>query len=513
MGSARVVWLAALAAFLSRFPSVLWPLRPDEAGFLLVARSWNPEPDSVYGRYFVDRPPPIIWLIKATDAAAGPYAHRFVGAVGCALLVLAAAAAAREVLRWTGPDRPEACGRVAGWTAVATAAMVGNAQIDALSAKGELLGIPFVMGACWLALRSVRLASWPAAFGGGLLAILAVGMKQSIVGGLVFGAVVLVGSVLTRRITRAVFLRLAVAAAAGVAVPVLATMVWAWSSGVRLATLWYAVAGFRADAGHTLAQQDSGPAQARMLVVLAVVLGTGMALVAVWFVIRVPGLARQLPVVACATLLTVTVDAVGVVISGSYWLPYLFVLVPGLALTLACVLALDAAQESASGWQQLTRLVVLVVALSSVVSLATWTVTWSRGGVPREYRIGEAISRASRPGDTLVVYGGRADLQLASGMPSTYPYLWSLPMRTLDPGLRGLRDLLTGARAPTWVVEAASLDAWSELGTRPIERSLLTKYELVTTACDRYRIFHLNTVDPVALDVDCSTPWRTIWSN
>ena len=107
----RVVWSAAAAAFVARFPGLLWPLRPDEAGFLLVARSWHPEPDSVYGHYFVDRPPPIIWLMQATDAIGGAYTHRLVGAVGCALLVLAAAAATREVAR--GPassDRRRASG-------------------------------------------------------------------------------------------------------------------------------------------------------------------------------------------------------------------------------------------------------------------------------------------------------------------------------------------------------------------------------------------------------------------
>ena len=49
------------------------------------------------------------------------------------------------------------------------------------------------------------------------------------------------------------------------------------------------------------------------------------------------------------------------------------------------------------------------------------------------------------------------------------------------------------------------------LGTRPIERSLIRKYEFVVTACDRYRIYHLNTVDPVDVDVDCTTPYRTFW--
>ena len=54
---------AALVAFLLRFPGLLWPVRPDEAGFTLVARHWNPQADRLYGDYFVDRPPPIIALV------------------------------------------------------------------------------------------------------------------------------------------------------------------------------------------------------------------------------------------------------------------------------------------------------------------------------------------------------------------------------------------------------------------------------------------------------------------
>ena len=84
-------------------------------------------------------------------------------------------------------------------------------------------------------------------------------------------------------------------------------------------------------------------------------------------------------------------------------------------------------------------------------------------------------------------------------------------MRTLDPGLVDLSGVLTGSNPPTWFVEATHINHWSELGTRPIERSLIRKYEFVVTACDRYRIYHLNSVAPISVDVDCSTPFRTIW--
>jgi hypothetical protein len=133
------------------------------------------------------------------------------------------------------------------------------------------------------------------------------------------------------------------------------------------------------------------------------------------------------------------------------------------------------------------------------------------GRVPVEVRTGEAIAAVARPGDRVLVYGGRADIQWASGMSSPYPYLWSLPMRTLDPGLVDLGDVLTGTNPPSWFVEASYINTWSELGTMPVEQSLIKKYEFVRTACDRYRIYHLNSVDDIDVDVDCDTGFRTIW--
>ena len=512
MGSARVVWLAALAAFLSRFPSLLWPLRPDEAGFLLVARSWNPEPDSVYGHYWVDRPPPVIWLIKASDALIGPYAHRFVAAVGCALLVLAAAAAARELACRVGGVEPAVAARAASWTAVATAALVANAEIDAVAAKGELFGIPLVMAGCWLALRAVRRSAPTDAFVAGLLSMTAVGMKQSIVGGLVFGGVLLVGSALARQLPWRDAVRCAAAATAGAAVPVAVVVGWALWVGVRLETLWYVVVTFRSDASAVIASQNADGATGRIWVLLLVFLGTGMALLLLWFVVRLRDLVRHDAVATLAVAAMVVVDLVAAAASGSFWLPYLFVPIPGLALALALLLSADAPR-----WQErrakLSRIAVGLVVVASALSLVGWTAHWARGAVPVEVRTGRALADAARPGDRVLVYGGRADIQWASGATSPYPYLWSLPMRTLDPGLVDLDGVLNGANPPTWFVEATYVNRWSELGTRPIERSLISKYTFVRTACERYRIYRLNTVDPIDLDVDCSTPWRTIWGD
>ena len=508
MGMGRVAWLAAVMAFVARFPGLLWPLRPDEAGFLLVSRAWQPEADSVYGRYFVDRPPPIIWLMQATDALGGAYTHRLVGAVGCSLLVLASAAAARELARRAGLLDPAAVRRVTAWVAVGTAALVSNAQIDPVAAKGELFGIPLVMASCWLSLRAVRRISAGDAFWAGFLAMLAVGLKQSIVGGLVFGGVLLLGSVLARQLPVRATVRCAVAAAAGAAVPVVAVVAWALAVGVRLETLWYTTVSFRSDANRIIATQNSEGATSRVWVLLLVFVGVGMLLLVVCFLAQVVGLLRLDAVPVVATLIMLGVDLVGVAVSGSYWMPYLFVPIPPLALALALLLSNDRVR----GTRDLVNPAAIVfVVASSVVALVGWTGAWVGGRVPVEVRTGEALDAIAQPGDQVLVYGGRADIQWATHARSPYPYLWSLPMRTLDPGLEDLRATLTGNNPPTWFIEASYINTWSELGTRPIESSLIRKYEFVVTACDRYRIYHLNSVDPVKVDVDCTTPYRTIW--
>ena len=41
-------------------------------------------------------------------------------------------------------------------------------------------------------------------------------------------------------------------------------------------------------------------------------------------------------------------------------------------------------------------------------------------------------------------------------MSTPYPYLWSLPSRTLDPDMALLRGILAGPKAPTWIVVRGS---------------------------------------------------------
>ena len=83
--------IAAAAAFLLRLPGLTRPIRADEAGFLMVARAWDAGGASVYGPYFVDRPPLLVATYGWSDDLGGPLFIRVVGALACALLVVTAA--------------------------------------------------------------------------------------------------------------------------------------------------------------------------------------------------------------------------------------------------------------------------------------------------------------------------------------------------------------------------------------------------------------------------------------
>ncbi len=304
VGTRRLVAFAALAAFLLRFPGLLWPVRPDEAGFTLVARHWDPQPDSLYGTYFVDRPPPIIAVVKLSDWIGGPLFIRFVAALGCMLLVVAAA---RTAYLLSGD-------RAARWTAVATAAVTGNAMIDAVAAKGEILGIPLVVTSFWFALEALRALPTSRrrallyAFAAGLLGMFCLGLKQNMATGLAFGGVMLLVSALHREISWPDFGRLAAAALAGAAIPLGVTIGWCLAAGVRLERLWYTTYGFRSDAMVVLSEGSPDAPNARAWKLLLIFVVTGMGLIVVWFLLNLPHAWRVNAPVTVATLVVLAVD-------------------------------------------------------------------------------------------------------------------------------------------------------------------------------------------------------------
>ena len=459
-----VVWVAAVAAAVGRFPGFLRPPYPDESGFLYVAQHWDPSSTSVFGPYFVDRSPILIAVFRLGDLLGGTPATRTLAALGCALLVLAVAALAREISLVIQPEGTTA-DRVAAWSAVTAAALVASSVIEPANAKGELMGIPLVVTALWLTLSGVRTGSMWRLGGAGILSMTAIGLKQNMTTGLVFGGVYLVASLLTGRLERRAFLRLTGAALAGALVPVLAVVVWARWTGVSLGDVWYAFYGFRADASQALAHGADPEASTRALSLVKRVARSGLAGFAVLFALRVRPLWRADAALTAAALSLLLTDGAFLALSGSWWRSYLFLLVPGTAVFVAIVFAADRVGRS---W---VRLLTTYTVVTTVIGAGIWLgeiVHPARHDDP--WATGLGIAAAADPGDTIIA-PGRPDLTAASGLRATYPYLWPLIQVTLDPDATLLASTLSGPDAPTWFVVVppiSDLDLLSRTGLQTV---------------------------------------------
>ena len=484
--------IAAALAFLLRLPGLSRPVRPDEAGWFLVARTWDPSPDSVYGEHFVDRPPSLIGLVDLADQLGGLVTLRLLGALAAAAMVLLAARIGALVA-------DAAAGR---WSAVVVAALTTSPLIDPVAAKGELLALPLVGLALWWSLLASR--AEPAgralglAFAAGLVGGAALGLKQSLVGGLVFAAVLFLGSWWWGPTGRRRLLALLASLAAGAAVPVLATVGWALAAGVRLSELSYTVYGFRSDAAQVLAEGTSTKPAERIALLVAIAIGAGVVAIVAGFVVHLPqNWATDRPV-TLATAAVLIVELAGLIAGGSYWRDYLFPLVPPLAICVTLLVSRGGRPASRM------RFIALLSAGSAVVSLVVWFVLELAGVIGyTEVAAGDAIAEAAAPDDTLTVFGGRADVQYASGLRSPYPHLWSLPMRTLDPEYADLVALLDGPRAPTWFVTWIPLGSWDAPGADDLRTAIERNYERHGTGCDDNAVYLLKGVERPAITPDC----------
>ena len=216
----------------------------------------------------------------------------------------------------------------------------------------------------------------------------------------------------------------------------------------------------------------------------------GLASVRRWF--------GRWPALSLALLATTLVDLVGVVVSGSYWHAYLVPLIPDVALL--AVLAASCAPP----FNTLTRFVAALATIATVTAYVGFAEDRLVSPTPSgPWQVGHAISLVSGRDDTVVSLYGNAELVEASGLPSPYRHLWSLPMRTLDPDQDELRALLSGPDAPTWVVAVLPLNSWHIDDGRRLRDLLMTNYRLLTPRCGPLVWVRLDTIR-ARPKLDCS---------
>jgi hypothetical protein len=466
--TSHAVAAAVLLGVALRLPFLADPLKPDEAGYLLVARQWHLFDPKLYGRLWVDRPPLLLLLFQVADSW-GPYGIRLLGVAAVALLSTAAGVAG-ALLR--GREGAITASLVAG--TLASSYAIGGEEVD-----GELLGVPLVMLCCALTMLALRLPRFGLGVGAlaGVTGTSALLVKQNLADGLVFAIFLLVATLVVARRNAAPAGRPAPSAVRVLAGGIVGTMAvvatvlgWAWGSGVGLEQLGYALYGFRAHADAVIGSVDASRPLQRAAVLAGVALISGIvALLVILGRHATPRLRRGDPVAAALAGMALY-GVISVVAGGSYWVHYLVELVP--------VLALGAAVAGA-------RRVALGVVAAAVVATGVGAALNARPGEPEmtATTIGRFLRGSARPGDGVVVTYGHANLVEESRLATPYPYLWSLPLRVRDPSLDRLVTLLRGGRPPTWIVEWDDFNAWGIDASGRLAATVTTRYHPVATVC------------------------------
>jgi hypothetical protein len=466
----RVVATVSLVAAVVVVVAGRWPFldrvaSPDEAGFLVIGGQWS-SGSSLYGDFWVDRPPLLVTYFWLAAHAGGLTALRVLGIVASVVVVLAVGWAAARV---AGP-------RAVAWAAPVAAVLCISDALGAQTVNGEVLAAPLVAlgfgaGICAVGSTGVRTRlAWAAATG--FLGVAAVGVKQNMVDVAVFALILLVVCLLTRRCTPRQGAQLVGGALGGAVAALGLTALWTVSRGTSLTEVWYAMYRFRLDARDRIDPDYVAAAVGRREVLLDIWVEAGLAALMLCVVAGAIWLRTREPVLVALTAV-LAYDAFSVVMGGAYWSHYLVQLVVPLSLGFGIVAA------RLTSWRRLLPAVVAAWVVVAALASAADTPRHPPEAVRAE-RAGAAIAGAAEPGDTVVVVLAGSQIVHATGLASPYPYLWGLPIRTLDPGLDELREVFEGDDPPTWVVLTTRPETRGASGAA-VRAVLDEEYERVAT--------------------------------
>lgn len=438
------------------------PAGRDEAGFLIVGASWDHGP-WLYGEYWVDRPPLLIWIM---ELAGNLTVLRLFGLLASVLMVLGVCRAAFVV---RGP-------RAAMWAAGAAALFSTTNWFGVARTNGEMLASPFVAWGIALAAQALLRPgrrSWLYGVAAGCLAAGAILIKQTIVDGLVFALVLAIVVAWQRPERRREVLLVVGGGLLGLVTTITLALAGAAARGTRPSELFDALVKFRADAGEVIRASASSATTERLWMLVLTWAASGLAAIAVltlWHALR-----RREPAMLATGAVIVFVSAAAL-LGGSYWSHYLIQLIPATAL--AAGLLADRVRP------RLRNIVAGAAIVAALVDLIFTAFVPPRDGKTAEV-VGDWLKQSGQSSDTAVVAYGQPNVLANAEMSSPYPYLWSLPVRTLDPDLSTLASTLTGDQQPTWFVDWSGIGSWGISDPARLESILDENYRKVATMCGR----------------------------
>jgi hypothetical protein len=222
-------------------------------------------------------------------------------------------------------------------------------------------------------------------------------------------------------------------------------------------------------------QQNNWTAPASRLLALV-----GLALLSGLLVLGALGLwegRRSLPTrnpLAWALAATGLFELVSLIAGANFWPHYALAFIP--------VVALGAGLQAREGRPRGARIRRIVAAMAVLTAVTSPTAALAHG--PGEaWTIGQWVRRSAAPDDSITVPYTHANVIAASGLRPAYPYLWSLPIRTLDPHLATLTAALDDPHGPTWVVIWDHPRTWNLDRRNQLQRSLHEHYRMVAHIC------------------------------
>jgi len=457
---------ALLLTFVVRMLYLGVPLGIDEGGVAFIAKAWGSGHGSLYGAYWLDRPPLLVALYKVAGAG---------GATGIRVLGMLAALAL--IALTTVVTRAVAGDRAARIAAVLSAGLSCSFALASIFTPGELLAaVPACASVgCIVAAERNGQARWLA--GAGVLAVVAVLIKQSFLDAGFAGVVFLLAHSLHERRPA---LRWTAAYAAGALVPVAAVGVWLLAAHVSPGSLVYALFGIRIHALHVLAASHL-PLQVRVRRLFGPAVASGLAVV---LVIAPGGIwtLRGNRVLATTLAAWSAAGVAGVLAGGTYWAHYMIQLVAPASLLAGAALA----RIRPAGGALVAGALAAVTLASTVGALPRARTAQERRGVLTTARY---LRRHARPGDTEYVMYARANVDYYAGLPSPYPYAWSLLVRTHPGAHARLLRLLHSPQRPTWIVGWQAPNAWRLDPHGSIAAALKHHYRVVARI-HRHPIYH-----------------------